>query len=125
MLAVTDRRPLRGDDGMRVFRAMPSMHALSVSPGHVKLIGELGSAITPDQAYFDGMDRAVPTSPLDAARMLACKLDYKMFSKVALPPRTEHAGGSAVEYARLQARYVLSLELQRLESPIDEYLSRG
>ena len=125
MIAVTDRPLLRDDDGVHVARGMPSICALSVSPDHAELLGELASAVALDQAYVDGLNRAVPTSPLDTARILACKLDCRMCAKGALPPLTKHAGGSAVGYARLQARYVLSLELQRLESPIDEYLSRG
>ena len=101
------------------------MYALGVFPGHAQLLRELTSAITHDQAYIDWLGRAAPSAPADAARSKAFKLDYGPRVRIALPPLTEHTGDSAAGRTRLQARYVPSLGLQRLESSIDGYLTRG
>ena len=128
-LAATGLSSLRDDDGAPVIRGLPGMYALSLSPERAQLLGELASALasalTRDQAYLGGLSRAPPASPLGAARLLACKRDCRALAEIALPPLTEHAGDSTAERARLQARYVLSLGLKRLESSIDERLARG
>ena len=49
------------------------MYAPSVSHDHAVLLDALARAITRDQAYLNGLDRAAPTPPLGAARSLKCK----------------------------------------------------
>ena len=92
ILAVTGRPSLRDDDEAGIIRNMPGIYAPGVSHDHAKLLEALARAIARDQVHLDGLDRAVPTSPLDAARLLKCKCEYRVCAGVAILSLAEIAG---------------------------------